>query len=246
MIVHDVIQGSAEWLQCRAGIPTASELNKLITPAKRQLSVGDGVQTYIAEKVAERWLGRPLESFSGGVMEQGQVREADALAWLEKEMRCDLTRPFLTTDDGTFGCSPDAITHDGEFIVGFEVKAPQPPQHVRWLLECEPGCCPRDHFLQCQGAIYVTDSMGWHFISWCPPFPTLKVCVPRDEKVQDLIRIAVTNVTTEIEKKYAELCDRNGGPPKRRVPPPPPVTDDDPFAVNTPDRPIDFKAGVKQ
>jgi len=252
MIVHDVVQGSSEWLQCRAGIPTASELNKLITPAKRQLSTGDGVQTYIAEKVAERWLGRPLESFSGGVLEQGSILEQEAIPWLEKELKCDLYRPFLTTDDGRFGCSPDAMIEPPSDPMptsrrpyGFEIKCPQPTNHVRWLLESE-GSCPREHFAQVQGGMYVTGAPVWRFISYSAVFPKLIVDVPRDEKFQELIHIAVTKAASEIERKYAELVDRNGGPPKRRVPPPPPVTDDDPFAVNTPDRPIDFKAGVKQ
>ena len=32
MIIHEVEQGSGDWLKLRLGIPTASEFDKIITP----------------------------------------------------------------------------------------------------------------------------------------------------------------------------------------------------------------------
>ena len=74
MKTHDVTQGTAEWLAVRAGIPTASELDQLISPTGR-LRTGDMPNAYLCRKLAERWTGYPLQSYSGGAMEQGSILE---------------------------------------------------------------------------------------------------------------------------------------------------------------------------
>ena len=38
MKIHNVAQGSAEWLELRLGLPTASQFHRIVTPAKCELS----------------------------------------------------------------------------------------------------------------------------------------------------------------------------------------------------------------
>ena len=54
MKVHDVSQGSLEWLQLRAGVPTASEFDSLVSPTW-EIRKGDMPRTYLHKKLAEWW-----------------------------------------------------------------------------------------------------------------------------------------------------------------------------------------------
>jgi len=224
MKTHDVTQGTAEWLAVRAGIPTASELDQLISPTGK-LRTGDMPNTYLCRKLAERWTGYPLQSYSGGAMEQGSILEDEAIPWYEATHRVDLQRPgFLTTDDGSFGCSPDAM--DREW--GMEIKCPQPGNHVKWLLG---GKCPDDHLLQCHGGMYVTHSDVWTFVSYCRGFPSLVVDVKRDEQMIDIIADAVSSFKIRMKNAWDTLEIRNGGEPPKRKAPRVVVRDEDPFGT---------------
>jgi hypothetical protein len=59
--IVDVVQGSADWLQVRAGIPTCSEFDALISPLGK-IRTGEGPQTYLARKLAEKWIGGDRKS----------------------------------------------------------------------------------------------------------------------------------------------------------------------------------------
>ena len=88
MKIVDCIQGSEKWLLARAGIPTASEWDALITPEGKPRT-GQGRETYLMQKVAEKVMGYPAQSYGGGAMEQGSILEGEALPWLEKAYRVD-------------------------------------------------------------------------------------------------------------------------------------------------------------
>ena len=228
MKIHNVPQGSDQWLSLRAGIPTASELDQLITP-KLEVRSGEMPRTYLARKLAERWIGSPLQSFGGGAMEQGSILEEEALPMLEAEWGADISRPgFLTTDDGRFGASPDGLLADG---TGIEIKCPQPTNHVKWLLD---GRVPPEHFLQCQGGLYVTGAACWRFISYCRGFPLLVVnCEPHAE-AHKAIAEAIEDFTERMDGAFATVVNLNGGGPKRQKPKPRPEYDPDPFAMGAP------------
>ena len=225
--IHDVVQGTEKWLAVRAGIPTASELGSLITDGG-ELRKWDTEMpnTYLARKLAERWTGYPLQSFGGGVMEQGAILEEEAIPWYCAEYRVDLQRVgFLTTDDGSFGSSPDAIDDER----GYEIKCPQPTNHVKWLLA---GGCPAEHVLQCQGGMYVMECDEWRFVSYCRGVPLpLVVTVEQDAKIQDVIDDAMDHFRNHMEEAWAVLLDKNGGPPIKRNAPRVVERPSDPFAV---------------
>ena len=111
MKIHEAAQGTQAWLEARAGIPTASEFDALITPLWK-IRTGEGVTSYIARKLAEKW-GGPLPSFGGSgqiswAMEQGQILETEVIPWYEYETGEQIQRVgFITTDDEKAGCSPD-------------------------------------------------------------------------------------------------------------------------------------------
>ena len=209
--IIDCEQGTLEWLEARSQCATASELDNLVSPTLK-LRTGDMPRTYLFRKLAERWLGRPIQSFSGGVMEQGSILEEEALPWYGLRRKCNVRRVgFITTDDGSFGCSPDGLvgTH-----MGIEIKCPQEHTHVRWLLG---GECPTEHYLQVQGGMFVTGFEAWDFVSYCRAFPPLVVRVARDDKAQAVIAEAVQTFNSDMREAWDRLVAANGGAPVRET-----------------------------
>lgn len=203
-------QGSPAWLDARMGIATASDLDKLVSPLGK-VREGKGVESYVALKLAEKWRGYPLPSFSGGASEQGSLRESDAIPWLEMHLQTDIRRVgFITTDDGRCGCSPDGLLPDD---TGLEVKCLQADTHVKILLA---GGMPDDYTLQVQTGIYVTGAPHWTFLSYCPSFPPLLLQVKPDRKLQAAIAEAVAAFNVMMDEGWARLVELNGGEGPRR------------------------------
>lgn len=212
MKVFQVEQGTPEWLALRCGIPTASELDSLVSPTGK-IRTGEGPNTFLCRKLAERWLGGPLQTFSGGAMEQGSILEEEAIPWLEIAVESELNRVgFLTTDDGCFGCSPDGLGASLGLPTGFEIKCPEPTNHVKWLRE---GECPPEHLLQCQGGMYVTGYSEWQFVSYHRQFPKLIAVVKRDEKFMQAISEALVDFGIKMDAACKLLVEKNGGEPKQ-------------------------------
>lgn len=208
MRILDCKQGSDEWLAARLGIVTASELDALISPLWKARA-GEGVKTYLATKIAERWRGQPLTTYHGGSMEQGTLREDEAFAWYELEHDVTMRKVgFITTDDGKMGCSPDGLLEDG----GVEIKCPSPHTHVRWLLD---GELPADHRAQVYGSMLVTGLPRWRFLSYCRGFPPLMLTIEADEKIQGAIRGAAMLFQDQFDFAWSQLLLRNGGPPAK-------------------------------
>lgn len=206
MKILDVKQGSEEWLAARAGIVTASELDNLISPTMK-VRDGETPKTYMHLKIAERWLGAPMQSFGGGVMEQGSILEGEALPWFSINQRAKVRKVGLVLkDDGSFGASPDGLV-DGEY--GVEIKCPQPPNHVKWLLA---GKVPDAHLLQCYGGMYATGLPEWRFVSYCREFPALVVTLKRDALVMQLIEKTVGEFNKAMAAEFKKLEEANGGP----------------------------------
>ena len=138
MIVRtDISQNSLEWMAARAGVVTASEFESLLTP-KWEPRKGLGVETYLCQKLAERWIG-PLPSFNTLDMEWGQLLEEQARPWLAFHLDKEIKEvAFITTDDGKIGCSPDGLIDE----TGVEIKCPNPAHHVKYLMA---GKVPDDY-----------------------------------------------------------------------------------------------------
>ncbi len=205
MKIHPASQGTPEWLEARMGVPTASEMDKLVSPLGK-VREGKGVESYVALKLAEKWRGYPLPSFSGGAAEQGSLRESDAIPWLEMHLQTDVRRVgFITTDDGNCGCSPDGLLPDGS---GLEVKCPQANTHVGYILD---GTIPDEYVAQVQTGIYVTGAKSWTFLSYSPGFPSLLLVVKPDPKIQDAIARAVADFSARLAEGWARLIELNDG-----------------------------------
>jgi exodeoxyribonuclease (lambda-induced) len=201
-------QNSLEWLQARAGVVTASEADNLITP-KFKVRDGKMIDTYLAQKLAERWTGSPVAGYMSIAMDEGRILEEEAVPWVEFELNAAVERPaFIISDCGRFGCSPDGMIGD----MGLEIKCPQSPNHVKYLLS---GTIPDDYIPQVQFSMYVTGSAQWRFLSYSRRFPKLNIIVERDEAAMAAIGDALASFIPRLDAAYARLVELNGGEPKR-------------------------------
>lgn len=201
MKIHNVKQGSSDWLFLRAGKLTCSELDSLISP-EWKVRTGQGPETYCIEKVTEKLIGQPLDLEQAGTfaMNQGNLLEAEAIPWLSFTQNIKVDRVgFITTDDESMGCSPDGlIGEDG----GLEVKCPLAQTHIRYLLD---GQVPKQYLAQVHGSMYVTGRKWWLFMSYSRQFPKLIVRVERDEAIQAKIHEAVCAFNRSFDEKLARI-----------------------------------------
>lgn len=222
-------QGSVEWQIARAGIPTASEFDNLISPTWK-IRTGEMPRTYLAAKLAEAWLGGPLIGFNTFDMEQGRILEEEARPWLELELEMAVQSVgLITTDDGRAGCSPDGVVMEPAGTFGIEIKCPQPTAHVKYLLS---GEVPHEYLAQVHGGMYVTGFDSWKFLSYRRNFPKLLLAVERDEEIQEQIGEALGTFMEQFEEQMKRLEEINGGPPKRRAAPIPQPEPVETFDIN--------------
>lgn len=185
MKIHDVRQGSSEWLSLRLGIPTASEFDNLITP-EWKLRTGQTPQTYLYQKLTEKCMGCPIGMAGSFHMEQGSILENEAIPFYSFTYDVEIKRVgFVTTDYGRIGCSPDGLIGDEG---GIEVKCPAPETHLKYLLE---GELPAQYRAQVHGSMLVTGRPWWIFMSYSRQFPPFILKVERDEKIQESLNFAL-------------------------------------------------------
>lgn len=185
MIVHDVEQGSLEWLDLRAGIPTSSQFHRILTPKRRELS--SGADRYLYECLTERKLGHALNWDGVNWMERGRIIEDEAVPHYELLNDVDVERVgFVTLDDGTAGSSPDGIVGTDGMI---EIKCRAAHIHTGYLLG---GGFPAD-MTQVQGGLWICEREWCDVYGYCPEQPRIQIRVYRDEDyIADLRRALAT------------------------------------------------------
>lgn len=168
MIRVDCKQGSAEWREARAGVPTASGFDKIITP--KTLKPSEQATGYLHHLIAEWLLGRPLDDCGSSMWtERGLELEGEAVAYYEMERGIDVEEVgFVLRDDRRAGCSPDRLVgNDG----GLEIKCPSAAVHVGYLLD--PASLEARYRGQVQGGLYITGLPWWDLLSYCPELPAV-------------------------------------------------------------------------
>jgi hypothetical protein len=207
--IIDVEQGSLSWLTARAGLVTASEVDALVSP-EFAVRKGKGIDTYLAQKLAERWVGGSIANFQTIDMETGQMLENEVLKVVAFELDTEVKRVGLITDDkGEIGCSPDGLLGDDG---GLEAKCPMLHTHVKYLLA---DVVPPEYVAQVQFSLYVTGRKYWRFMSYHRRLPALVKLVEPDPKAQAAFADAVPMFLDRLKTAYKKLCELNGGEPKR-------------------------------
>lgn len=228
MIVRrDIEQGTWEWAMARVGIPTTSQLHRIMTPEKRTFSAA--AEGYVQELVAERLLNAPIDNeYLTQMMERGNDLEPDARNWyaFDREVEVE-TVGFVTTDDGKVGCSPDGLVGDDGMV---EIKTPNAKRHVEMILGGFPA-----KMTQVQGGMWVCERQWCDVISYNPSLPNAVIRVWRDEAyIKDLAK-AMKKFLAGLEKAMEKVRLLGDGDAYREIRPNQPTeVEPDPNAL-TPD-----------
>lgn len=199
MIHLDVMQGSKEWFAARAGVPTASEFDRILTPSTLKLSKqADG---YLHRLLAEWMTGQVFETETRvWAMDQGIEREEEAVQYFELTTgKTTRLAGFCLTDDRQVGASPDRFVDDDELL---EVKAPLASTHVGYLLG---EALPLDYVLQVQGQLFVTQKQACYFLSYYPALPPLLLRIEPDPTYQHAIAVALRVFCLRLEDGKRKL-----------------------------------------
>lgn len=181
MTIFNCEQGTEEWLRLRAGRPTASNFDKIVTAAKCDLS--KQAEGYMADLVAESYVPDWNPIKPSYWMQRGTAMEPEARKAFKDELGLqdnELTQVgFILHAGGVLGCSPDSlILQDAKPVSGVEIKCPAPNTHVKWVMA---GGVPDEHRLQVHGSLVVSGLDTWHFWSYYPGMKPHHVIVYRDE-----------------------------------------------------------------
>lgn len=192
MRVIDVQQGSQDWLKARAGIPTASSFDLIITskgePSKQR-------QKYLYKLAGEKIAGIPEESYKSVQMARGNELEEEARKFYQFVTgNLVSTVGLCLSDCGSYGASPDGMIGDKGSL---EIKCPSMAVHVEYLLN---GKVPTDHYQQTQGQLLVTGCEFLEFISYYPGIKPLIIRVEPDAKFQQALKSELLAFVQELEE----------------------------------------------
>ena len=197
MEIIDCIQGSDFWLKARAGIPTSSNFDRIITtkgePSKQR-------QKYLYQLVGELLTGVVENGYQNEVMQRGKELEAEARAAYEFITDNEVKQVGFCMNEGqSYGNSPDGlIGEDG----GLEIKCPTLSVAVEYL---DKGVLPTAYWQQVQGSLLVTGRKWWDFVSYYPGLPLFIVRVERDEKFIEKLHDELTVFCVELDELTARI-----------------------------------------
>jgi exodeoxyribonuclease (lambda-induced) len=195
--VHPAAQGTVEWQRARMGIPTASNFHRIVSP--KTLKPVAAANTYLAELVAARLLGHPLDGGTTDFMVRGKELEAHAAsAYALVHDVTPVEVGLCLTDDGAYGASPDRLIGDDGAL---EVKCLSAANHVMALM----GLKDDEHAAQAMGVLLVTGRQWCDIVYSNPDLPSREVRVVRDEETCRLLHEAVTAFALSVAREERML-----------------------------------------
>jgi len=197
IIIDDIEQGSPEWFSARAGVPSASCFNKIVTSKGKRSSTR---KAYLYQLAGERMTGEKADTYTSAAMERGIELEAEARGLYQLVTGESVREVALCYKNlhKLVSCSPDGLVSfnmDTErFRGGLEVKCPSLHTHVEYIVKDK---LPTAYFQQVQGSLWVTGLDWWDFVSYFPGMsPSLfKVRVYPDLEFHE-----------KLAKEMAEFC----------------------------------------
>ncbi len=212
MRIHDCIQGTSEWTRLRAGIPTSSDFDKILTAGG---SPSKQAEMYMFALLAERIMGHPRIEYMSRWMDRGSQMEAEAVSFYELQRDCETVKVgFITNDEGTIGASPDRLVGDTGLL---EIKVPSEAVHVSYLMQS--GSAYDAYRVQTQGQLWIAEREWNDLLSYHPEMPPALIRVERDEKFIAQLSAAVSAFVEVLESQFA-LCVQRGWVTAPRAPQP--------------------------
>ncbi len=208
MKIHDVQQKSEAWFQLRLGIPTSSEFSRIVTSTGEPSKSRSG---YARQLAAELYAGASLNSWGGNVsLDRGVHLEDDAINAYCFDRDVEAVKVgFITDDDCSYGCSPDALIGDDSVI---EVKCINADRHLEAILRYQKkGDIAPDYVQQVQGQLLVTGRKFVDLILFHPKLPMLVVRYEPIPAVQTGLLHGIAAVLKERDEVLSMLVAQRDG-----------------------------------
>lgn len=198
MIISKHPQGSPEWLQERAGIPTSSSFDMIVTtqgkPSKQR-------EKYLYTLVAERIAGVKMDHYQSAAMARGIELETEARAMYELITGNEVQEVGACFPDKRklWASSPDGLIGSDGVL---EIKCPLAHTHVGYLLN---KSLPTPYFVQVQGEILVTGRKYADFVSEYPGLPQLCIRVEPDKGFHKALQVELEIFCKELDELEKQL-----------------------------------------
>lgn len=202
-IIHDIEQGSPEWMDLRLGIITCSEMSAI-------RSDGAGAYKYINGLAFERLTGESSSVFEGNEWtKRGHELEPVARQMYEKKTGLDVSMVSFVKNKG-FGFSPDGLIYNSQPMWpegAIEIKVKQPAEQMHILRSDE---IPKKHLDQLHGGLSCAELDWIDFVSYCPSLPLFikrvyaKDCQDKIQNIESLV-VKYNAMIDEAVNQIAEM-----------------------------------------
>jgi putative phage-type endonuclease len=208
MIIRDIDQGTADWLQMRCGCCTASRLNDALAKLKRKDGESAARANYRKELVIERLTNSTADHFTSEAMAWGTNTEPLAREEYEAMTGNTVDRIGLAMHDSIkwFSASTDGLVGDDGIL---EIKCLNSINHLDILVS---GEIPEDYHWQMLGGMACTGRQWCDFVSFDPRMPEgLQLFVkrfPRNDALISGMELEVTQFLLEVEQMVSAVKAR--------------------------------------
>jgi hypothetical protein len=214
---RELVQGTQQWLDARRGLLTASEMCRIITPAKLTPAASEKQRAHVYEIAAQRISGYVEPSYIGDDMLRGQEDEIDARDLYRQHYAPTEDVGFITNDEWgfTLGYSPDGLVGEDGVI---EAKSRR--QHFQ-IETTVKGAIPAEHVIQVQSGLLISKRKWCDFISYSAGLPMDVIQAEAVPEIQEAIveaaRAFEAQVAAAIEQYHAAVRKRGLHPTERRI-----------------------------
>ena len=193
-----IIQGSPEWFTMRAGRPTSSCFDKIITP--KTMKPSSSAQNYLYTLAGERIAEINAETYQNEWMKRGSEMQGEALALFQMVKDVEVKQVGLVYPDEQkrYACSPDGLFEDS----GLELKCPAMHTHISYLLG---QCLPSDYIPQVQGSLLITGFQSWWFMSYYPGLPPFILKTTRNNSFISRLKALLDDFCDELDTVESRL-----------------------------------------
>ncbi len=206
-VYEGIPQGTKEWNGLRAGMPTASQAHRIITPTLKPCGKSTH-EKYTFQLLAERLMSEPAtekpQSFWWA--ERGKQLEVDAIAKYDLVNDTD-SRPisFVVASCGRWGASPDRFIEPNGMA---EFKCENEADHLQYVMQ--EGSLYEAHMLQVQMQLLTCEDREWDdLVAFHPKLPQAVHRTFRDKAVQDCLTKHLEPFCDHLDELWEE-CIRRG------------------------------------
>lgn len=202
MKILEIRQGSDEWDNVRAQMPTASHFSRIITAKKLTYSAqAIGYQAELVAKQLGAWTSPPPTYW----MDWGTEQEPNAKLCYERKTG-QTVEPvgFVYSELANVGCSPDGFVGSDGLI---ETKCPAPQTLIGYHSANE---LPAEYIPQVQGQLCVTGRKWCDFVGYHPDLPPFIFRVGLDPEFEAVFWKHMERFNRELAELKTKLTGKKG------------------------------------